>query len=370
MTRLKITSDIILFIVSLFIALAVWLVARQSDFENQILAARVAPEGAPDTMEIKMDPPSINVSIQYPKTYDYLIHPEAFTIVLKGIRENLAGTGDFMYTPFNITLRNVSMHDLPATVRPTGLSQDLVTVGARLYTRQARIMATRTGKPADGYRLIQDPIRLEPELVIVTGPPSILFPQGHSPQDPLILETEPVSLEGRKESSFETVNVPLPKAIKYVKDDKLHVQVQENLSVRAHIVIDEEERQKTISDVPIVIKAFSENLTPVYSPGIANVTVEAPLSMLKDLNRDSFMFIPRLPVEERVGYKADIALDAKFSDKIPPHIRDKASIISYTPDVIHIEIVPRTDRGEQGEMIPSSPTPQAREETFPPTQKP
>ena len=362
MTRPKITSDIILFIVSLFIALAVWLVARQSDFENQILSARVAPEGTPDTMEIKMDPPTINVSIQYPKTYDYLIHPEAFTIVLKGIRENLAGTGDFMYTPFNITLRNVAMHDLPSTVRPTALSQDLVTVGARLYTRQARIIAARTGKPADGYRLIQDPIRVEPELVVVTGSTSILYPPGSSPQAPLILETEPVPMEGRKESSFVIVNVPLPKGIKYVKDDKLHVQVQENLSVRVHIVIGEEERQKTITDVPIVIKAFSENLTPVYSPGIASVTVEAPLSMLKDITRESFMFIPRLPLEERAGYKADIALDAKFSDKIPPSIRDKASIISYTPDVIHIEIVQRGDQAEQEEQ---------GERTLPsPTQKP
>ncbi len=297
MTRPKITSDIILFLVSLFIALAIWLVARQSDFENQILSARVVPEGAPDTMEIKMDPPSINVSIQYPKTYAYLIHPEGFTIVIKGIRENLAGTGDFMYTPFNITLRNVAIKDLPSTVRPTALNQDVVTVGARLYTRQARIMAPWTGKPSEGFRLVQDPIRVEPGQVLVTGPSSILYPPGQPTQDPLILETEPVPIEGRKESCFLTVNVPLPRGLKHVKDDKMHVQVQESLSVRVHIVIDEEERQKTITDVPIVIKAFSENLTPVYTPSLASVTVEAPLSMLKDITRESFMFIPRLPLE-------------------------------------------------------------------------
>jgi len=343
MSRPKITSDIVLFLVSLFIALAIWLVARQSDLESRVLSARVAPEGAPDTMEIRMDPPSINVSVQYPKTYAHLIHPEAFAVVLKGIKENMAGVGDFIYTPFNISLRNVEIRELPAAVRATALSQDMVTVGARLHTRRARIVATTTGKPADGYRVIQDPIRVEPQTALVTAPPKILDPEGASPKDALDLMTEPVNIEGKKESFFETVVVPLPKGFKYVKDDKLRVQVQENLSVQAHIVIGEEERQKTITDVPIIIKAFSENLEPVYYPATATITVQAPLSMLEKLTPESFMFIPRLPLEERVGYKADIAIDAKFSDKIPPPIRDKATIVSYNPEVIHIEIKPKGD---------------------------
>lgn len=361
MLRPKVTSEIVLLVGSFFIAIAVWLVAKQNDFDNQLISAQIVTEGTPENMIIEIDPPTVNVSIQYPKTLEYLIRPEAFTIELKGISENLAGAEDLNYTAFNITLRNVVTHDLPPSIRPTALAQDVVTLGAKLHTRKAKIVVKQTGKPAEGYRLIQNPPRIDPKEILVTGSPKELD-QATDPENKIILlETEPLNIEGRKESRFETVSVKLPDGLRYVKEVLLRVQIQDTLTARVHVIIGEEERKKTITDIPIVIKTLSENLILTYSPTMGNVTVEAPISMLEELNSNSFMFIPRQPLEEREGYEADIAVDAKFTDKIPPRIRDKAMISSFDPKVIHLKIQSRVEETPQKEIdmgIRSNSTPE------------
>jgi YbbR domain-containing protein len=361
MFRPKATSEIVLLVGSFFIAIAVWLVAKQNDFDNQLISAKIMTEGASENMIIEIDPPNVNVSIQYPKTLEYLIRPEAFFIELKGINENLAGAEDFNYTPFNITLRNVVTHNLPPTIRPTALGQDMVTLGAKLHTGKAKISVKQTGKPAEGYRLIQNPPRVDPGEILITGSPKDLDLAMNPENKIILLETEPLNIEGRMESSFETLIVKLPNGLRYVKEDKLRVQIQDTLTVRVHVVIGEEERKKTITDIPIVIKTLSENLNLVYSPTFGDVAVEAPISMLEELNSSSFMFIPRQPLEEREGYEADIAVDAKFTDKIPPRIRDKAVISSFDPKAIHIKIQSRVEETPQKEInigIRSTPSPE------------
>jgi YbbR domain-containing protein len=360
MFRYKFTSEIVLLIGSFFIAIAVWLVAKQNEFDNQLISVKIITEGAPENMIVQIDPPSVNVSIQYPKTLEYLIRPEAFTIELKGINETLAGAEDFNYSSFSITLRNVITHNLPPTIRPTALGQDVVTLGAKLHTARAKISVKLTGKPSEGYRLIQNPPRLDPGEIMVTGSPKDLEKAVDPEKTMISLETEPLNIEGRKESSFETVAVKLPPGLRYVKEDKLRVQIQDTLTARVHVVIGEEERTKTITDIPIIIKTLSENLILTYSPTMGQVIVDAPISMLEELNSGSFMFIPRQPLEERDGYEADIAVDAKFTDKIPPRIRDKAIISSFDPKAIHINIRSRVEETPTTDInmeIPSTPTP-------------
>ncbi|MBN1902293.1 hypothetical protein JW926_13290 [Candidatus Sumerlaeota bacterium] len=357
MFRLKATSEIALLVGSFFIAIAVWLVAKQNDLNNQLISAKIVTEGSPDNMIIEINPPEVNVSIQYPKTLEYLVRPEAFSIDLKGISENLAGAEDFNYTTLNITLRNVVTRNLPPTIRPTALGQDVVTIGAKLHTSRARIIGKITGNPMKGFRLIQNPPRVDPAEILVTGSPKILNDTIHPEMKRIILETEPLEIEGRKESSFESVTVKLPEGLRYVKEDKLRVQIQDSVTVRIHVVIGEEERQKTITGIPISIKTLSENLELTYSPTQGHVTVEAPISMLEELNSDSFMFIPRQPLEERDGYEADIAVDAKFTDKIPPRIRDKAVISSFEPKAIHIRIQSRVEEVAPEDNLLETPLP-------------
>ncbi len=348
MPRLKRTSEIVILIASFFIAFAVWLVAKQRDFDNQIVAARVVGVGAPPNIETRIAPPALNVSVQYPKTFAHLIRPEAFTIALdlKGINENFAGVDKFKSIPFPISVKNVRKHNLPDAVRPNAvLGQDYVTLSARLYTQKAKIFVEKSGKPPPDYRLIQDPPTVEPAEVLLTGSPENLKRAVKQEKNHIILETQPVNIEGKKGNFFEMVNVPLPVGLKPVGKDTLRVRV--------HIVIGEQVKRKTFANVPIIIKTFSENLKPVYSPTAAIVTVEAPISMLKKLNRDSFIFIPRQPLEETAGYTANIAIDVKFSDKTPPLIREKATIVSYKPEVIRIKIVPRLEKSKKATKSPT-----------------
>jgi len=340
MPRPKLTSEIVLFITSFFIAMIIWIVAKQNDFENQTISAHVTAVDVPENIEIQITPPNVNLSVQYPKTYAHLIIPDAFIVELKGIDENFAGIDSFKLTPINISLRNVVMRNLPDSVRPTALAQDFVNINARLLTEKACIVVQKTGTPAQGYRLIVDPLPVQPAEVLLTGSPKNLAKAKKKGEEFITLQTAMVSIEGKNDNYFETVNVPLPEGLKFVQEDRMRIQVLNKLGVQVHIVIGEKEMKKTFADVPIVIKTFSKNLKAQYSPLKASVTVEAPKSMLQGLSADSFIFIPRQPLEETPDYTADIAIDARFSDNIPRAVREKVSIVSWKPEVIRIKIIP------------------------------
>jgi len=340
MPRPKLTSEIALFITSFFIAMIIWIVAKQNDFENQTVSAHVTVVEVPENIETQITPPNVNISVQYPKTYAHLIIPDAFTIELKGIDENFAGIDSFKLTPMNISLRNVVMHNLPDSVRPTALAQDFVNINARILTEKARIVVQKTGNPAQGYRLIVDPPPVQPAEILLTGPPKNLAKAKKQGEEFISLQTAAVNIEGKNDNYFETVDVPLPEGFKYIQEDRMRIQVLDKLSVQVHVVIGEKEMKKTFPDVPIVIKTFSKNLKAQYSPLTASVTVEASKSMLQGLSADSFIFIPRQPLEETPDYTADIAIDARFSDNIPRAVREKVGIVSWQPEVIRIKIIP------------------------------
>ena len=341
MLRSKIATEIFLILASFFIAVAVWLIAKQSDIETQIVSARVVVEGdiKQDNIEVNVTPETINVSVQYPQTYSHLINPDAFKIYVKGVNENLAGVEDFRINTMPITIRNIETTNLPESVRPTALGQEFVQVGVKLYTRKAEISAKTKGKPAENYELIQSPPRAKPSEVLLTGSPDSLEKAFDEEKGVIPLETEPVDIEGKKENFFVDASVRLPQGLRYVREERMRVQIDNALTVRAHVVIGEREITKTIENIPIIIRTFSKNLKPVYSPKTASVTVKAPVSLLRKFDREAFMFIPRQPLEETEGYQAEIAIDARFSDQIPPAVREKSSIESYSPESIKIEIV-------------------------------
>jgi hypothetical protein len=352
MQRPKFTSEIILILTSFLISTAVWLVAKQHDLEKKIVTAEVVARDIPPNLEIKFSPKVINISVQYPRTYAHLIQPDAFSIELKGITENFANALDFKSTMIQINVQNIVINNLPETVRAISVSKKFVSLKARLYTRKSGIGVVMKGKPAKGFRLIEDMIKTEPKTVLLTGPPEAFSIIADSSDNSITLDSEELDIEGKNENFFQEMSVPLPEDIKFISGDSLHFDLHDKLKVKVHVAIEEMEQEKIITNVPIVIKTFSKQLKPEYSPRSANVTVKAPISILKELNRESFIFIPRQPLEETEGYSADIAIDIKFSDKVSPSIKDETSILSYTPSVINIKIAAVKNIEKKEESIP------------------
>ncbi len=86
-----------------------------------------------------------------------------------------------------------------------------------------------------------------------------------------------------------------------------------------------------------------------YEPKRTTVTVEAPLSLLDRINGQSFVFNPKQPLEESAGYSANVAIEAKFSDAVSPDVKENATIVTTSPDVISIQFV------EKEKQTPSLP---------------
>jgi len=358
MKQPRITSEIILFVTSFFIALAVWLVAKQNDFEMQTVAAVVKTSGSPDYMTVSVIPPKVNVSLQYPKSYSYLITPDAIFIEIKGIDENSAGLDMPKQTRVNINLHNVNMGQLPEAVRPLVLGQDIVNVNAQLRAEKARIRVQKIGEPHPDFRLLDDVLQANPAEVSLIGLPGSVSTVKKEKDGFIELLTEPVHVEGKVASFFENVTVPLPDGLFYVRDENSRIEKLDKLTAQVHVVIGEKELKKTFPDVPIVIKTFYKNLKAEYSPTKASITVEGPKSMLDQMNADAFIIIPRQTLEETPNYSGDIAIDAKWSEKIPPAIKDKVSITSWQPEVISLKFIPIEEPKPGGEK-PSSVNPTA-----------
>jgi hypothetical protein len=137
------------------------------------------------------------------------------------------------------------------------------------------------------------------------------------------------------------VKLLLPQGIRLI--DELNSRLQVN------VVIEEEQGQRDFINIPIDIKTFSENLVVRYEPKRTTVTVEAPLSLLDKINGQSFVFNPKQPLEESAGYSANVAIEANFSDTVSPDVKENATIVTTSPDVISIQFV------EKEKQTPSLP---------------
>jgi len=357
MARLRLTSDVVLIVASFVIAIAVWLAARQTDFEKQVVAVEVVVKNAPENCIIEIEPSHINVAFQYPKMYAPYVNPDFFVVEIEGIGESMAGLDAPITRTINFNLNSIKARQtVPEGIHATDLKQNFVNLDIQMITAPATVhLGEIAGTPAEGYYMIPEHCRVEPPEILLTGSPEQLkaAPRLESPSweerhgteaDPkrhmILLRTESLRIEGRSESDFlDAVSVPLPEGLRVVMREGGSFRVLDSLKVQVHLVIGERRIIRTYSDIPITIQTLSKKMEAAYQPDRGSVTVEAPTSVMNQLTSGSFLFIPRQPVQETVGYKAEIALDARFAEGVPTSLRDKAGITSFEPQVISIEIL-------------------------------
>lgn len=382
----KVISEVVLVLASFLIAIAIWIVAKQNDFEKKVVAVPVEFVNVPDYLILETEPETVNVTFQYPKALGQHVLPESFSIQRSGINESYAGLEDFREEPIYFNISNIEPKpDIPREIRPVSMNPNYVTLKAMVRTVPAWIRFRKEGEPAEGYHLLTKHTQITPHRVLLAGSEEAInkmpkvseeiknlseMEQWHKTLESIntddenskfqisgnavLIDIPPVDIEGRKENfMLENIEVPLPDDIKYVNTGRTPFQIQDKLKVDVHVVIGEKKKTRTISGVPIIIRTFSKQLKPVYSPTTAKIKVEAPVSMIDQLGRESFVFLPRQPLEETAGYSATVAIDAKFSDAAPQNIREKAAIVSFEPQVIQIEIVPRSEEESSTTPTPS-----------------
>lgn len=122
------------------------------------------------------------------------------------------------------------------------------------------------GEPAQGYRLLD--VNVEPDSVLVTGPPGLLESLSR-------ISTEPIDINGLRESVTQTVALALPAGI----------QLDEVQPVLVEIVIEPILTSHVIRKTP-EIRALGEGLTVTVGVEEVRVFLFGPLDKLDSLVED------------------------------------------------------------------------------------
>jgi hypothetical protein len=79
------------------------------------------------------------------------------------------------------------------------------------------------------------------------------------------------------------------------------------------------------------------------------VTVEAPISLLDKIGKDSFVLNTKQPLDEVPGSVGQFAIEAKFSDSTERDVRERASITGVEPDKVEIRFLQKEAGATNGQ---------------------
>jgi hypothetical protein len=338
--KTRLSSEFKLILASLFIAFIIWLIAKQGDVDQETLIVKVTTINEPRYCDVELVTDEAAIVVQFPKAQKYIISPDNFKILVD--LSNIAvGIDSYKETTIPITVSDVERFNLPDSVKAADvIDPKRVVVRAKYYSELATVAPVTSGAPAEGFRLAK-PVAATPKEVLVTGEPGRLEEIKQLGNGRIEVPTETIMLDGKKENFLAQVKLLLPQGIRLI--DELNSRLQVN------VVIEEEKARRDFANIPIDIKTFSENLVAHYEPKTTTVTVEAPLSLLDKINGQSFVFNPKQPLEESAGYSANVAIEAKFSDAVSPDVKENATIVTTSPDVISIQFL------EKEKQSPSPP---------------
>jgi hypothetical protein len=183
------------------------------------------------------------------------------------------------------------------------------------------------------------PVHRKPEQVLVTGEPGILEKLKELGGGEIVVATEEVSVEGRRENFPQTARLMLPEGIKLLRE--------EDSLVELIVEVKERVESKTVAGVELSLPTFLEGVVTETSPTQVRVKVEAPVSLLEKIDRSSFVFNTKQPLNEVPGSVGSFAIEAKFSDSVEREVRERGSVIGLEPDTVEIRFMSKVEAGEK-----------------------
>lgn len=330
-----ISSNTLLYLVSLFVAAIIWLIAKQGEIDTAQINVKISGVNIPHNCEVEIEPASALVEVQFPRSQETFVVSRNFNIEVDlSTVDTWAGVDDFSVISYPLSSESVKALNVPETVTPRSItSPKSIVIRAKLFTTKAKVKAQIIGEPSQGFHLAKAPVT-HPEIVIVTGPTALL--EMLKDQDgTAIVSTEPISVEGRKSGYFQTATISLP--LPRTELGKLKLVNENQKEVEVNVYIEEDVDLKTFTGVPVAIRTITEGLVVDVEPSTTSVTVEAPVSVLNQIDPlTAFVFSPLLPTREEPGLTSKIAIEAVFSPSVSPEIRQQARIKKLDPDVVII----------------------------------
>jgi hypothetical protein len=324
------SSDVVLIIASLFIAFVIWLIAKYGQIETDTIAVPVNLVNPPENCEVKLINREVSINVQYPKSLKNYVSPRNFRVV-RDASMIIPGIDKFERQFLPITVDDVLTISLPHSVKPIGIEEPKqITVESKYYSEVARVEPRTKGNPDKNYEVLS-PVHSKPEQVLVSSAPDLLKSVKEKGGGEIVLSTEEISVEGKRESFPQTVRLLLPEGLKLLHEEDSLVEVI--------VEIKEKIGRRTISDIPLSLPTFLKGVKIETKPEEVSVTVEAPISLLSQLDEDSFVFSTKQPLDEVPGSEGSFAIEAKFSDSVGREVREHSSIIGVDPEKVDIKFL-------------------------------
>lgn len=335
MAKHRLRSELPLILASVFIAFVIWLIAKQTDMDADWLTAPVVLQNVPSYMMVEALPTKVSINVQYPKELNNKIVEKNFSIPIdvSEVFDEMPGQWDqptaAKEVPFTLRPMNVKSSSLPPTVQAVGLSPREVRLKARLRTLLVNVKVETTGTLPANLTFTAPP-RPEPSQLLVTGSPDALAKLASQNNN---IATEPVDLSTLKGSSQVFPRVRLP-------DSQLILLSRHDDRVTVNIGLSERPVRLTISQVPVSIATFSENLKAKINPPTVDVILEGPSSALKNITAGDLVFTPTKELVEQTGHVSEVGLEGRLKNTVPAPIAQQISVVEVHPSRISVEFVP------------------------------
>lgn len=334
----RIKEQLRLIAMALGLAIIVWMIAKAGETREAKLTIPIEVTSVGPQVEVQVIPEEMPVLIRYGREASPYISSENFTFIIDAgtMQENLGVSWKSM---------TMSLSDKNWVANIPSARVDLANIGLRGSTVEVRMRYNAVPavvKPEivgldrlpDGYQLVQ-PVKVAPREVYLVGDSDKL---SELPVDDTTsrvqLKTAPVSVAGRTDGGFESVEILLPAGISMVQ--------RSSNSAEVNLEIQEVQTVRTISDIPLDFQAVApDTVTMKYSVRSASVRVFGPQSLLRQLSPESFRVGLVRPQEEIPGQVRDVPLEVHFATSISEEIRNRVLIQGIEPNSIRAEYVAR-----------------------------
>ena len=245
------------------IAVGLWFLASGWVYEGSTFTVPVTLKLAEGMTEVNIDPPRVEVRLEYPREYETLI--EGGKLPIKVVHD-LTETRTGGRVVFNLSPSDV---ERSSRLRVVGINPSRVIAEIdRLAEKALPVKVVYRGKPSRGYRVAGQ--RVIPPEVVIPGPESVLDKR-------TAIETEPINIMGRELDFYQ--RVPLQPVSPYF-DPNLE-------PVTVNVFIRKEPARREFPDVAVGILRGPIGIAKVeYQPEKVDLVIKGTPGDLESISPD------------------------------------------------------------------------------------
>lgn len=332
----RIRSELPLILASLFIAMVIWLIAKQADYESDTVQAAVKLNDVPPNMKVRADPAKVSLRVQYPKSQTNMIVDKNFSMPIN-VSEIFPVKPELWDPKLLVLGKDYKVdtgsvrNEIDQSVQVVSVDPGVVTLTAQLQTLTAQVVIVTTGTLPDNLKLTG--IQSDPPQLVITG-----VPETPKASDGT-LKTEPVDLSNVHSSGQLLRGVILPEGVSLVGHPVMMASGGHPM-VTINIAVVEKPVRQTLTLVPIKLVTFAAGFKAAVDPPTASVVLEGPASALKAISAGDIEFTMAQDIAELPGKVYAVGLEARLKEAVSGEIAKQVKIIEIKPSRISVEFVP------------------------------